>query len=149
MPSASHASDSAPKADRPSGRGGSGRRNFISGMAGMAGAVGVLAVAHCAEAGDASFMNNAPDPLLANNELPTFRFPHEKSEGGTQRGGIAEEATVKRLPISKELAGVSMAARARRDAGTPLASHRCRVGVRGQPPGSHHGGRSGGTFRNK
>jgi len=105
MPTASHESDPAPEAERPLGRGGSGRRNFL---AGMAAAAGVVAAARCGEAGDASFMNNVPDPLLANDELPTFRFPLEKSEGRTQRGGMAKEATVKQLPISKGLAGVSM-----------------------------------------
>ena len=33
-----------------------------------------------AEAGDPSFMNNVPDPLLAGKELPTFKFELEKSQ---------------------------------------------------------------------
>src|SRR5687767_10974266 len=34
-----------------------------------------------AVAGDPSFMNNVPDPLLSGKELPTFKFALEKSEG--------------------------------------------------------------------
>ena len=61
-----------------------------------------------AVAGDASFMNNVPDPLLSGNELPTFKFALEKSEGKVVRDSYGKEATVAQLPISKGLAGVSM-----------------------------------------
>jgi oxalate decarboxylase len=41
-------------------------------------------------------------------ELPTFRFAMEEQKGRVTEGGSAKEATVKQLPISKGLAGVSM-----------------------------------------
>ena len=101
-------SDSVPSSGRPTIASGSGRRDFLAGMAGMAGAAGLLAAARDSVAGDVSFMNNVPDPLLAEEELPTFRFALEKSEGRTQGGGVAKEATVRQLRISKGIAGVSM-----------------------------------------
>ena len=61
-----------------------------------------------AEAGDPSFMNNVPDPLLSGKELPTFKFELEKSEGKVIGESFGKEATVTQLPISKGLAGVSM-----------------------------------------
>jgi oxalate decarboxylase len=51
---------------------------------------------------------NKPDPLLQGDELPTFRFALEQSEGKTLGGSYGKEATVKQLPISKGIAGVSM-----------------------------------------
>jgi oxalate decarboxylase len=72
-------------------------------MAGMLGAV-----ASEAEAGDTSFQNNVPDPVLAGKELPTFKFELEKSEGKVIGNSFGKEATVEQLPISKGLAGVSM-----------------------------------------
>jgi oxalate decarboxylase len=51
---------------------------------------------------------NEPDPLLGGDELPTFRFALEKSEGKVIGGSSGKEATVKQLPISKGIAGVSM-----------------------------------------
>jgi oxalate decarboxylase len=42
------------------------------------------------------------------DELPTFRFAMEKQKGKVAEGGSAKEATVKQLPISKGIAGVSM-----------------------------------------
>lgn len=51
---------------------------------------------------------NKPDPLLDGEELPTFRFALEKSEGKVIGGSSGREATVKQLPISKGIAGVSM-----------------------------------------
>jgi oxalate decarboxylase len=51
---------------------------------------------------------NKPDPLLDGDELPTFRFTLEKSEAKVNGGNSAREATVKQLPISKGMAGVSM-----------------------------------------
>ena len=53
-------------------------------------------------------MNNVPDPLLAGKELPTFKFALEKSEGKVIGNSYGKEATVKQLPISKGIAGVSM-----------------------------------------
>jgi oxalate decarboxylase len=42
------------------------------------------------------------------DELPTFRYPMEQQKGRVSEGGSAKEATVKQLPISTGLAGVSM-----------------------------------------
>ncbi len=52
--------------------------------------------------------DNTPDPLLAGDELPTFKFELEKSAGKAIGGSVGREATVKQLPISKGIAGVSM-----------------------------------------
>ena len=41
-------------------------------------------------------------------ELPTFRYAMEEQKGRITEGGSAKEATVKQLPISNGLAGVSM-----------------------------------------
>jgi oxalate decarboxylase len=60
------------------------------------------------EGGDDSFQNNVPDPVISGNELPTFKFELEKSEGRVMGGSYGKEATVAQLPISKALAGVSM-----------------------------------------
>src|SRR5438132_1042079 len=83
------------------------RRAFLAGTAGLAAAAGLIAPT-TVEAGDPSFMNNVPDPLLAGEELPTFKFALEKSEAKVIGGSTAREATVKQLPISKGIAGVSM-----------------------------------------
>src|SRR6202051_1157856 len=58
--------------------------------------------------GDLSFQNNVPDPLLAGNELPTFKFELEKSKGKVLGNSFGKEVTVEQLPISKGIAGVSM-----------------------------------------
>jgi oxalate decarboxylase len=81
------------------------RRDFLA-AAGLTAAA--LASPRAAEAGDPSFMNNVPDPLLAGEDLPTFKFELEKSAGKVDNGSEAREATVKQLPISKGIAGVSM-----------------------------------------
>jgi oxalate decarboxylase len=81
------------------------RRDVLIGSALAAAAV---AAAKPALAGDPSFMNNVPDPLLAGDDLPTFKFALEKSEGKVIGGSYGKEATVKQLPISKGIAGVSM-----------------------------------------
>src|SRR5207253_3019252 len=44
------------------------RRDFLAGTAGLA-AAAVLLGSKTAEAGDPSFMNNVPDPLLSSKEL--------------------------------------------------------------------------------
>jgi oxalate decarboxylase len=108
MNASPHESDSASSNAHATIASGSGRREFLAGMAGMAGAAGLFAAVRDSAAGDVAFMNNVPDPLLAEEELPTFRFALEKSAGRTQGGGVAKEATVKQLPISKGIAGVSM-----------------------------------------
>jgi oxalate decarboxylase len=85
------------------------RRDFLKGTAAFAaGVTAALAATRLAEAGDPSFMNNVPDPLLSQEELPTFKFALEKSEGRVTGKNTAREATVKQLPISKGIAGVSM-----------------------------------------
>src|SRR5713101_6330956 len=83
------------------------RRNFLAGTAGLAAAAVVLG-SKTAQAGDPSFMNNVPDPLLAGKELPTFKFALEKSKGKVIGNSFGKEATVEQLPISKGIAGVSM-----------------------------------------
>src|SRR5947209_11797071 len=82
------------------------RRGFI----GAAAAAANLASFKASEAamGDPSFQNNVPDELLAGDELPTFKFALEKSEGKVIGNSYGKEATVKQLPISKSIAGVSM-----------------------------------------
>lgn len=54
------------------------------------------------------FKNNVPDPLLAGDALPTFKFSLEASQGRVDGGSFGKEATVEQLPISKGIAGVSM-----------------------------------------
>jgi oxalate decarboxylase len=80
------------------------RRGFIGTAAAAAGLAGLNAAAD----EEFSFKNNVPDPLLAGEELPTFKFELEKSEGRVIGGSYGKEATVKQLPISKGIAGVSM-----------------------------------------
>jgi len=60
------------------------------------------------QADDFPFKNNVPDPLLAEKELPTFKFELDKSQGKVIGGSSGKEATVEQLPISKGIAGVSM-----------------------------------------
>src|SRR5690348_15641409 len=85
------------------------RREFLAGTAAFAAATtawmgGTREVA----AGDPSFMNNVPDPLLGDKELPSFKYALEKSEGKVVGNSSGKEATVLQLPISKGIAGVSM-----------------------------------------
>jgi oxalate decarboxylase len=54
-------------------------------------------------------MNNVPDPLLSEKELPNFKFSLEKSKGRVMGKSTAKEATVRQFPISKGISGVSMA----------------------------------------
>src|SRR5437867_12971286 len=85
------------------------RRDFLTGTAAFAaGVTAALAGTRRAEAGDPSFMNNVPDPLLAGKELPTFKFALEKSKGRVIGKSTAKQASVEELPISKGIAGVSM-----------------------------------------
>lgn len=84
------------------------RRDFVTGATALAAAGAALVATNAADAGDPSFMNNVPDPLLANKELPTFKFALEKSKGRVMGKSYGKEATVEQLPISKGLAGVSM-----------------------------------------
>ncbi len=85
------------------------RRDFLKGTAAFAaGVTAALTASRRADAGDPSFMNNVPDPLLSEKQLPTFKFALEKSEGRVMGKNTAKEATVRQLPISKNIAGVSM-----------------------------------------
>ncbi len=83
------------------------RREFLTATAGIA-ALATLSGSGQAAAGDPSFMNNVPDPALAEKELPTFKFALEKSTGKVIGNSFGKEATVTQLPISKGIAGVSM-----------------------------------------
>jgi oxalate decarboxylase len=82
------------------------RRDFLAGAAAMA-AAGLIP-GNPLMAGDDSFMNNVPDPLLSGKELPTFKYELEKSTGKVIGNSSGKEATVLQLPISKGIAGVSM-----------------------------------------
>ncbi len=82
------------------------RRGFIGAAAAAASLIGLEAAN--GEEDDFAFKNNVPDPLLAGHELPTFKFELEKSEGKVIGNSSGKEATVKQLPISKGIAGVSM-----------------------------------------
>jgi oxalate decarboxylase len=85
------------------------RRDFLTSTVGFAAAgAAALGSAERATAADLSFANNVPDPLLASKELPTFKFALEKSEGKVLGKSFGKEATVRQLPISKGIAGVSM-----------------------------------------
>src|SRR5438128_7791420 len=85
------------------------RRDFLTGSAAFAaGMTAALVGARRAQAGDPSFMNNVPDPLISGKELPTFKFALEKSKGRVIGKSTAKEATVEQLPISKGISGVSM-----------------------------------------
>src|SRR4029077_14290044 len=56
-----------------------------------------------ASGGEASALESeGPD------ELPTFRYAMEDQKGKVREGGSAKEATVRQLPISTGIAGVSM-----------------------------------------
>jgi oxalate decarboxylase len=80
------------------------RRGFIGSAALSTSLAGLTAAA----ADEFTFKNNVPDPLLDGAELPTFKFELEKSEGKVLGNSYGKEATVKQLPISKGIAGVSM-----------------------------------------
>src|SRR5271163_3159312 len=85
------------------------RRDFLTGASAIAaGVTAALTATKRVQAGDPSFMNNVPDPLVSGKELPTFKFALEKSEGKVIGKSFGKEATVVQLPISKGIAGVSM-----------------------------------------
>ena len=70
------------------------RREFLTGTAAFAaGVTAALTGTGLARAGDPSFMNNVPDPLLAGKELPTFKFALEKSKGKVIGNSFGKEAT--------------------------------------------------------
>src|SRR5438046_5901094 len=85
------------------------RREFLTGAAAFAaGVTAALTGTRRVEAGDPSFMNNVPDPLLSGKDLPTFKFALEKSKAKVIGKSTAREATVEEFPISRGIAGVSM-----------------------------------------
>jgi oxalate decarboxylase len=84
------------------------RREFLTGAGAFAAMTAAMAGAAESATGDPSFMNNFPDPDLAGDELPTFKFELEKSKGKVVGNSSGKEATVKQLPVSKGIAGVSM-----------------------------------------
>src|SRR5260221_5011126 len=85
------------------------RREFPTGGAAFAaGVTAALTRLPRVEAGDPSFMNNVPDPLVSGKELPTFKFALEESKGKVIGNSYGKEVTVEELPISKGIAGVSM-----------------------------------------
>src|SRR5437763_5735274 len=85
------------------------RREILAGAAAIAARMtAALVNTRRAEAGDPSFMNNVPDPLLSGKDLPTFRFALEKSKGKVIGKSFGKEVTVEQFPISKGIAGVSM-----------------------------------------
>jgi oxalate decarboxylase len=79
------------------------RRGFLGTTALVAGATGLEAAALGDEANQ--YEGNRKETA---EELPTFRFSIEQNKGHVTSGGSAHQATVKELPISKGLAGVSM-----------------------------------------
>ena len=112
------------------------RRDVLAGTAGFAAAV--LTTSKPAEAGDASFMNNFPDPLLSGNELPTFKFALEGSQGKVIDKSFGKEATVTQLPDFQRHCRSLDAARTRGDAGTSLARNSGGVGFRNGRSRSDH-----------
>jgi oxalate decarboxylase len=85
------------------------RREFFAAAAAFAaGTTAAMVGTKNVAAGDPSFMNNVPDPLVSGKELPTFKFALEKSVGKVIGKSFGREATVEQLPISKGIAGVSM-----------------------------------------
>jgi oxalate decarboxylase len=77
------------------------RRVFL-GTASLAAGVGAVASA-------AAENQQAHEGSKENSEeLPTFRFAMEQNKGHVTDGGSARQATIKELPVSRGLAGVSM-----------------------------------------
>jgi oxalate decarboxylase len=70
------------------------RREMIGAAAAVASGMGVA--------------SSRAEPGEKHEELPTFRYAMEQQKGRITEGGSAKEATVKQLPISTGLAGVSM-----------------------------------------
>lgn len=77
------------------------RRGFLGTAALAAGAMGI----EVAQADDDPKSYKHKEDL---EELPTFRYAMEEGHARVTEGGSAREATIKQLPISRGLAGVSM-----------------------------------------
>ena len=71
------------------------RRGFIGAAETAASLIGLNAVAD----EEFSFKNNVPDPLLAGDELPTFKFELEKSEGRVIGGSYGKDKDEHHLPV--------------------------------------------------
>jgi oxalate decarboxylase len=85
------------------------RRDFLKGAAGFAaGVTAALTVNGRARAGDPSFMNNVPDPLFSEKELPSFKYSMAMSKPKVIGKNTARQASVAEFPISKGMTGVSM-----------------------------------------
>jgi hypothetical protein len=74
----------------------------------LAGAAGLLsaAAAERAVAGDTSFMNNVPDPLLAEDVLPEFTrqgIDAPQRIGAPEGRGVGDHA---QLPVSRNVVGM-------------------------------------------
>jgi oxalate decarboxylase len=80
------------------------RRGFLGTASLAAGAAGLEAAGAIADELKQSRQEYKESP----EELPTFRFAMENQRGHVTEGGSAKQATIKELPISKGLAGVSM-----------------------------------------
>jgi oxalate decarboxylase len=76
------------------------RRMFLGAACVAAGAAGVGAAAEVEQ--------TYAGQKESSEELPTFRFAMEQNKGHFTDGGSARQATIKELPVSKGLAGVSM-----------------------------------------
>jgi oxalate decarboxylase len=68
----------------------------------------MLGAAAAVASGLAAATEGRAEEAEAKEELPTFRYALEREKGRVTEGGSAKEATVKQLPISTGLAGVSM-----------------------------------------
>jgi oxalate decarboxylase len=79
------------------------RRDFLS-AATLAGAVAGAEGAARADDDGARDKEHGEQP----EPIPTFRYPMETETGRHTEGGFSREATIKELPISEGLAGVSM-----------------------------------------
>ena len=126
------------------------RRDFLKGTATFAaGVTAALTAAGRAEAGDPSFMNNVPDPLLTGKQLPTFKFALEKSKGRVAGASTAKEGQrLATADLQGDRRGVH-GARAGGHAGVALARHRSRVGVRGPRASPDDSPRSRGLHRER
>jgi oxalate decarboxylase len=78
------------------------RRGFLGSASLAAGAAGLAATATAAQT------EQYGERHKESSELPTFRFAMEQNKGHVTDGGSARQATIKELPVSKGLAGVSM-----------------------------------------
>src|SRR5207253_9888577 len=77
------------------------RRDFLTGATALAAGMAAAQLgAGTVEAGDSSFMNNVPDPLLAEKELPTFQLELERRQFLFRQeriGNVVHEARVARF----------------------------------------------------